>query len=122
MRCVAGKELSTRDIERLIMGFFKGSESLKDQIRNGNIPWTIKQLRTSHVLLAGCGLNDVEKKYLRDLEVMQQCINRLILVSVDPRLKDVIFLQKASALTADILERIDPFKKAIGGLHDHIRE
>jgi hypothetical protein len=106
VRCVGGKALSTREIERLAVGFFKGGENLKAQIQNGHIPWTLKQLKASRVLTKGGELCDVERKFLRDLEVLRQCIHGLILATADPKLKDPAFLEKARVVFNDVFEQI----------------
>jgi hypothetical protein len=119
VQCVAGKGLSTRDIERLALGFFKGGEPIKDQIRNGDIPWTLKQLKSSGGQSAGAELNEVERRFMRDLEMLDQSINRLILAAADNRLKDAAFLKKICMMTGKILEKIAPLKSALGGFHDY---
>jgi len=42
---VAGKDLSTRDIEILTQGYFKGTEEIRQQILSGNIAWGLNQLK-----------------------------------------------------------------------------
>ena len=39
------KDLSTRDIDLLAKSFFSGDSHVEAEIRNGNIDWTVKQLR-----------------------------------------------------------------------------
>ena len=110
VRCVGGKALSTRDIERLAVGFFKGGDELKNQIREGNIPWTLKQLKASRISTDSEELNDVERKFLRDLEVLRQCIHGLILATADPKFKGTAFFEKARLLIGGIFEQIAPLK------------
>jgi hypothetical protein len=114
VRCVGGKALSTREIERLAVGFFKGGENLKTQIQNGNIPWTIKQLKASRVLTESGESSDVEKKFLRDIEVLRQCINGLILATADPKFKETIFFEKARSVIGGIFEQISPLETFFG--------
>ncbi len=114
VRCVGGKALSTREIERLAVGFFKGGENLKTQIQNGNIPWTLKQLKASRVLTESGELDDVEKKFFQDLEVLRQCIHGLILSTADPRLKDTAFFEKARLVIGRIFEQIAPLEIFFG--------
>lgn len=45
VRRVSNKGLSTRDIDMLADGYFKGGDSLKAQIEQGNIDWTLRQLK-----------------------------------------------------------------------------
>ena len=42
---VAGKKLSIRDIEILAHGYFKGSDELRKQIKNGDILWALSRLK-----------------------------------------------------------------------------
>lgn len=122
VQCVAGKGLSTRDIDRLALGFFKGGEPVKDQIRNGDIPWTLKQLKSSGGETAGTEFNEVERKFMRDLEMLDQSINRLILAEVGSRPKGAVFLKKVRVLTGRILEKMVPLKQSLGVIHDYAGE
>lgn len=45
VKSVAGKGLSIRDIELLANGFFKGSDNLRQQIKEGSIIWGLNQLK-----------------------------------------------------------------------------
>ena len=114
VRCVGGKALSTRDIERLAVGFFQGGDNLKTQIKDGNIPWTLKQLKASRVLMESGELNDVERKFFRDLEVLRQCIHGLILSTADPKIKDTAFFEKARSVIGGIFEQIVPLEIFFG--------
>lgn len=110
VRCVGGKALSTRDIERLAVGFFKGGENLKHQIKDGNIPWTLKQLKASRIQTESGESSAVETTFLRDLEVLRQCIHGLILATADPQLKDTAFFEKARCVMGEIFEQIAPLE------------
>ena len=114
VRCVEGKSLSTRDIERLAVGFFKGGENLKTQIQNGNIPWTIKQLKASRVLTESGESSDVERKFFRDIEVLRQCIDGLILATADQEFKDAVFFEKARSMIGGIFKQIAPLEIFFG--------
>ena len=114
VRCVEGKALSTRDIERLAVGFFKGGETLKNQIKDGNIPWTLRQLKASRIQTESGESSAVETKFLRDLEVLRQCIHALILATADPKLKDTAFFEKARSVIGGIFEQIAPLEAFLG--------
>ena len=75
---VAGKGLSSRDIDRLAYGYFCGGQRLKDQIENGNLQWTLRQMKPvepSHG--AGQQLSESEWTVIRDLELAQKYLSRL---------------------------------------------
>jgi ParB/RepB/Spo0J family partition protein len=75
---VTGKGLSSRDIDRLAYGYFRGGQRLKDQIEKGNLQWTLRQMKTvepSHG--AGQQLSEAEWTVVRDLELAQKYLSRL---------------------------------------------
>ena len=43
--CVSGKNLSIRDIQMLAHGYFKGSADYREQIKSGNISWSLSWLK-----------------------------------------------------------------------------
>jgi hypothetical protein len=114
VRCVGGKALSTRNIEQLAVGYFKGGDHLKSQIKEGNIPWTLKQLKASRVLKESEELSDVEQKFLRNLEVLRECIHGLTLATADPGFKDTAFFGKARSVIGGIFEQIAPLEIFFG--------
>lgn len=76
---VAGKGLRHQEIESLAHAWFKGGPQMREQIKRGDLAWTLKK---------GCELNpktanndelrENEKQIIRDLEIIQKYINRLI--------------------------------------------
>ena len=75
---VAGKGLSTRDIDRLAYGYFRGGERLAGQIEKGNLEWTLRQMKSrGPVHGAGEELSGVEWTVIRDLELAQKYLSRL---------------------------------------------
>ena len=54
VNAVAGKDLSTRDIDLLANAFFKGSDEFREQIKNGNLSWGLKRLKQSYQPGAEC--------------------------------------------------------------------
>jgi len=116
VRSVSGKNLSIRDIETLAHGYFKGSDELRNQIKNGNISWCLKRLKESFKGLAGC--TGIEQKALKNLEITQKYMQRVIYRSCDKRLKTASFKAQANLLAGGILRQIDAFEKAVKGLYD----
>ena len=115
VKSVAAKGLSIRDIEILANGYFKGAEAIREQIRNGNIPWALSRL-TDRVAAKDC--TQVEQRMLRDLEIAQKYMHRVINKSKDGRYKSASFHAQANLLTGGILRQMNLFFESIKELHD----
>jgi hypothetical protein len=115
VRSVAGKGLSIRDIEILANGYFRGGEDIRQQIRNGNITWGLACLKQSSVR-KDC--TQVEQRMLRDLEITQKYMQRVINKSKDDRYKTASFNAQANLLTGGILRQMKLFSRSIKDLHD----
>ena len=77
VEAVSGKGLSTRDIDTLARGYFKGNSTLRGQIENGNLQWTLRQMRCVEEKYASDGqLSKEEQRFLQDLELVQKYISR----------------------------------------------
>ena len=115
VRSVAGKDLSIRDIEILANGYFRGGEDIRQQIRNGNITWGLACLKQSSVR-TDC--TQVEQRMLKDLEITQKYMQRVINKSKDDRYKTASFNAQANLLTGGILRQMKLFSRSIKDLHD----
>jgi len=115
VRSVAGKGLSIRDIEILANGYFRGGEGIRQQIRNGNITWGLACLKQSCVR-TDC--TQVEQRMLKDLEITQKYMQRVINKSKDDRYKTASFNAQANLLTGGILRQMKLFSRSIKDLHD----
>jgi hypothetical protein len=115
VKSVAGKGLSIRDIEILANGYFKGGEGIRQQIRNGNITWGLSRLKGSCVT-TDC--TQVEQLLLRDLEITQKYMQRVINKSRDDRYNSASFNAQANLLTGGILRQMNIFFESIEVLHD----
>jgi len=115
VRSVAGKGLSIRDIEILANGYFRGGEDIRQQIRNGNITWGLACLKQISVR-TDC--TQVEQRMLKDLEIMQKYMQRVINKSKDDRYKTASFNAQANLLTGGILRQMKLFSRSIKDLHD----
>jgi len=115
VRSVAGKGLSIRDIEILANGYFRGGEDIRQQIRNGNITWGLACLKQSSVR-TDC--TQVEQRMLKDLEITQKYMQRVINKSKDDRYKTASFNAQANLLTGGILRQMKLFSRSIKDLHD----
>ncbi len=115
VKSVAAKGLSIRDIEILANGYFKGGEGIRQQIRNGNITWGLSRLKDSSVT-TDC--TQVEQLLLRDLEITQKYMQRVINKSRDDRYNTASFNAQANLLTGGILRQMNIFFESIEVLHD----
>lgn len=117
---VAGKDLSTRDIELLAQGYFKGTEEMRQQILSGNIAWGLNQLKEAD--RARGLLSEREWGMIRDLEICQKYMQRLTCQSSANQLRSNAFCVQANLLAGGIMRQMDSFVKAIGQLYDRSRE
>jgi hypothetical protein len=113
---VSGKRVSTRDIDLLAQGYFKGGEDFRQQIRNGNLLWGLAHLKELRVQAAGC--TQKEKRLLTDLEIVQKYMQRVTVASGDSRSKTNAFYCQANLLAASIVGNLERFSTAMRDLHD----
>lgn len=116
VNATSNKNLSVKDIDLLANGYFKGGQELKEQIKNGNLTWSINRLKDfdKH----NEGLNDDEKRIMKDLEITSKYIGRIIFKL--PRLKkNNDFFATAGLLAEGILNKWDGLQTT---LNDFIRE
>ncbi len=113
---LSGKRLSVRDIEQLAHGYFRGPESFREEIRSGNIALSLDRMRRVSADPDGC--NDFERALLKDLEITQKYMQRVMGKAPDRRLSTRAFHAQANLLTAGILSRASAFFQTLRGLHD----
>lgn len=113
---VSGKKLSVREIEQLAQGYFRGPESFREEIRSGNVALPLKQLKQVPEDSEGC--NEFERVLIKDLEIVQKYMQRVMGKSTDRRLINRPFHAQANLLTAGILSRSAAFFQTLRGLHD----
>jgi len=116
VNAVAGRNLSTRDIDLLANAYFKGSEEFREQIKNGNISWGLSRLKQPHRSSDDC--TERERQMLTALEITGKYMHRLILKCHDDRLKSSAFYAQANLLSGGILRKLAPFTEAIRQFHD----
>jgi hypothetical protein len=120
VNAVAGKHLSTRDIDLLAHAYFKGSDEFREQIKNGNLSWGLRRLKQSYQPGAEC--TERERQVLKTLEITQKYMRRLILICNDTRLKTNTFYAQANLLSGGILRQLDTFTQAIRQFYDRSRQ
>jgi hypothetical protein len=113
---VSGKGLSIRDIGLLANAYFRGPDGLRDQVLEGDITWCVKQLKESAGTGAGC--KEIEKMLLKELEITQRYMRRVIYRGSDSRIGSNHFRSQAGMLTSGILKQLDRFSNVIEELHD----
>ena len=113
---LSGKDLSVREIEHLAHGYFRGPESLREQIRQGNVALPLEPMRRSVQVAEGC--TAFEQAMLRDIEIAQKYLQRVAGKCHDPRLSTPAFQAQAQLLLAGLLSRAPVFFKSVRQLHD----
>ena len=113
VRCVSGKGLSGRMIETLAHGYFQGGETLRQQIREGNLDWTLQQLRRCDNGPEEGSLNDLERRMLKDLELSQKYMDRVSVGLFDARLKAEAFFRTAHVLVERVMGKMTAFQKTL---------
>ena len=117
VECVAGKGLSTRDIETLAYGYFHGGDQLRDQIKQGNLQWTIKQLRRNDASSEDNTLNAEEQRVINDLKLLQKYMSRVRSSLTNKNLCTESFFAKAHLLVEGILSKLQDFQKYLQDFH-----
>jgi predicted transcriptional regulator len=112
-----GQKLSTRQIEQLAHGFFRGPESFREQIRKGHLSLPLQQLKELPDDPDGC--SEFERLFLADLEQAQKVLVGLLTKSADRRLTSRPFRAQAHLLCAGLLSRLPAFTKTLQTLYDH---
>lgn len=124
----SGRGLSTRDIELLSNAYFRGSDSMRDQIKSGDLGWCLQELKDRRRLenVANSELSDVEKKILRDLDILQGCLGRLSLKLLRPEIAGKMgqpgFLAQAELLAGGVLSRVEKFVEVLRDFYDRSRQ
>jgi len=116
VRLVSGKGLSTREIETIAHGYFKGSEELREQIKDGNISWALNRMKENGAATSQC--SQIEQALLRDLEIALKYMCRVISKSRDDRYRSNTFHAQANLLTGGLLRNVELFSVAARELHD----
>lgn len=117
---VASKNLSTRDIDLLAHGYFKGPDDFRQQIRAGNIAWGIDRLKKTIPVDNQC--TKIEQETLKMLEITLRYIQKLTIRCPDHRFTTKTFFAQANLLSGGIIRQIDSFAKEIRGFYDHTRQ
>jgi hypothetical protein len=112
-----GKKLSSRQIEHLAHGFFRGPESFREEIRQGHLTLPLQQLKD--LPEDPDGGSEFERLFLADLEQAQKVLLRVMSKSHDLRLASRPYRAQAHLLCAGLLSRLPAFTKTLKQIHDH---
>jgi hypothetical protein len=114
---VSGKGLSVREIEQLAHGFFRGPESFREEIRQGNLALPLARMRQMPQSPDAC--SQFERVLLGDLEITQKYMQRVMGKSQEQnKLTSRAFHAQCHLLTAGILSRSRAFFHTLRQLHD----
>lgn len=113
---LSGQKLSVRDIEQLAQGYFRGPESLRRSIREGQVRLLLEWMKQVPQDPDGC--NQLEAALLKDLEIVRKYMQRVMGKSEDRRLKTRAFHAQAHLLTAGILSQARAFFDTLRRLYD----
>jgi ParB/RepB/Spo0J family partition protein len=121
VRSVSGQELSIRDIETLAYGYFRGAEALKRQIEEGNLIWTVRQMRRSEsTSQADEGFSEAEWSVIGDLELARKCIGRLRrALAREQELSSRAFHARGLLLVEGLLAEIEVFETQLRSFHEN---
>jgi predicted transcriptional regulator len=113
----SGHGLSVREVEQLAHGFFRGPDSLRQEILKGNLALPLAQMRQVPQSPDGC--SEFERVFLGDLELTQKYMQRVMGKSQEhQKLKSRAFHAQCHLLTAGILSRSRAFADTLRTLHD----
>lgn len=113
---LSGHKLSVREIEQLAHGFFRGPQSFRQQILSGNLALPLQRLKEVPPDSQGC--SEFERLMLRDLELIDKYMQRVMAKCHNERLASGNFHAQCHLLTNGILSRSAAFLQTLRKLHD----
>lgn len=116
VKAVAGKQLSVRDIELLAQAYFRGPASLRQAIDQGRLGWSLDCLKRVPDDQEGC--SEFERVLLRDLQLAQKYLQRVMTKCHDARLKSRAFYAQANLLAGGLLDKLEPFHQSMKEFYD----
>jgi len=120
VKSVSNKHLSLRDIELLANAYFKGSEEFRRQIDAGRITWGLNSLKDT--IPKTSDISGIEQAMLKDFEICQKYMQRLMSKAQDQRYKSNAFFAQANLLCGGILRLLNMFKQMVEEFHDRSRK
>jgi len=111
-----GRRLSVRDIERLAHAYFQGPDPLREAIESGKLDWSLHQLKGVPEDREGC--NPLERRLLKELQVLQKSMLGVMAGCQDSRLKSRAFYAQANLLSGALLSIFEPFRERMKEFYD----
>jgi hypothetical protein len=116
---VAGKGLSTREIDKLAYGYFRGGDQMRRQIESGQLRWTLRQMNELEPQEpAGEEMSEAEWNVVRDLELAQKYMLRTLGGLSRHELGSKGFRAHAELLIEGLLGILDRFAGQIRSFRD----
>jgi hypothetical protein len=116
VRAVSGKHLSIRDIDLLAQGYFRGTREFREQVNTGDASWGLNRLKEQSRRDDTC--TRFEQAMLRDLEIVQKYMQKVMFRIQDGRCQGEAFYAQAHLLAGGILRCLEVFSRAIKEFHD----
>jgi hypothetical protein len=117
---VSGQGLSVRQIDQLAQGYFRGTESFRQELRGGHLTLLLQQMAAVPADPDGC--SEFERILVGDLELIQKHAQRVALKSQDRRLQSRAFFVQCHLLTGGLLSRARGFLQILKQLPDRSRK
>ncbi len=118
---VSGKDLSTRDIDKLAYIYFRGSPEARSEIDAGKAHTILDYYKKVKTKEEERDLeNDLERKVINNLELFQKYMNFVMRDIMNPTLISQDFKNTAKFLISGILKQIDDFINVIRRWHDSL--
>jgi ParB/RepB/Spo0J family partition protein len=111
IEATSNKGLSGKDLDLLAHGYFKGSDKIRSQIKNGNLSWTMNKLKNFQK--EDYKLNPDENRIHRDLDIAGKYMGRIIFKLPSLKEKSKHFNSTAGILAEGILDKIDGLKNVL---------
>jgi hypothetical protein len=120
VKCVSGRSYSTRDIDLLAEAWFKGGKMLKDQMRDGNLDWTLRQLKDKRTepISPSLDMNENESKVISNLEIITACIFRLSHGLKEMKTGGDAFIDRGRRTAGRLMDMLDDFKTTLKEFYD----
>jgi hypothetical protein len=118
----AGHQLSVRDVGWLAEAYFRGPASLRQAIDNGQVSWSLEQMK--QVPADPDGFTEAERELLRDLAQLRKLqlrvLSRIDRPNDDERPTHRAFLAEAHLAVSALLTERDSFFQKVRQFYDRI--